>query len=166
MTMLSGTNPYVQIDDDRLTVPFRKYPKEVLAELENVPRPELLNKLKEFDEELVKALMSVHSSRCHSPEKDLKFDLRCLPMHLHVKVQDVLGCAEEMWEWVVEYQRRLASATTTASCVARLYHELLVNMSKAEFDECVARFELYVPSPSVWFFCFLQKRHKVLFLRV
>ena len=41
-----------------------------------------------------------------SPNGTVDLDLRTLNLHLALRVTEVLGCAEAMWEWVVEMQKK------------------------------------------------------------
>ncbi|THV00856.1 hypothetical protein K435DRAFT_854375 [Dendrothele bispora CBS 962.96] len=91
------------------------------------------------------------------PNRNLNVDVRSLNLHLGVRVGDVLGCTESMWEWVLEYQKRIHSqkkATSRArsrsidfvppsrpqlSSEQRLKNAIL-NLTREEYDDLVKRF--------------------------
>jgi hypothetical protein len=41
-----------------------------------------------------------------SSNKNAEIDLRSLNLHLRVRVLEILGCSEAMWDWVKEFQHR------------------------------------------------------------
>ncbi|TDL17246.1 hypothetical protein BD410DRAFT_580873 [Rickenella mellea] len=41
------------------------------------------------------------------PNQTLAFDLKSLNLHLSARVQEVLACAEAMWDWVLEHQAQI-----------------------------------------------------------
>lgn len=81
------------------------------------------------------------------PNGTMEVDLRTLNVHLALRVREVLGCAEAMWEWVVGYQRRMATnprlgAGVGAGADGIMVMRTIQRMSRAEFDELLVRFEL------------------------
>lgn len=83
---------------------------------------------------------------------DMHFDPRSLNMHLALRVQEVLACAEEMWRFVVGYQEKYLSAydelgegTWRGLTRARqAFHEDLIGLHRKDFDDMLTRFRLYV----------------------
>ena len=105
------------------------------------------------------------------PNRRLDFDLKSLNLHLSTRVSEIVACAENMWEWVEDFQQRArarekararaceaasegerkrssgsgaASAPTGPEVETEdgwMKRELL-SMSRAEFDVLVTRFEL------------------------
>ncbi|KIO02665.1 hypothetical protein M404DRAFT_638821 [Pisolithus tinctorius Marx 270] len=68
----------------------------------------------------------------------MEVDLRTLNLHLAIRVKEILGCAEAMWDWVVEYQTKTEEGEREPGGVYAIISEL----SRAEFDELLAKFEL------------------------
>ncbi|KAI6106342.1 hypothetical protein EDD16DRAFT_1490928, partial [Pisolithus croceorrhizus] len=65
-------------------------------------------------------------------------DLRTLNMHLAIRVKEILGCTEAMWDWVVDYQTK----TKEGEREPRGVYIAISELSRAEFDELLAKFEL------------------------
>lgn len=65
-------------------------------------------------------------------------DLRTLNLHLAIRVKEILGCAEAMWDWVVDYQTK----TKEGEREPRGVYIAISSLSRAEFDELLAKFEL------------------------
>ncbi|OBZ68917.1 hypothetical protein A0H81_11125 [Grifola frondosa] len=98
------------------------------------------------------------------PNRTVKFDVKSLNLHLSSRVQDVLACAEAMWDYVVDYQMgasprvppnspppfhqqpvRLDSSpelARSASVGADPIKSALMNLTRDEFDALLTRFEL------------------------
>ncbi|PIL22811.1 hypothetical protein GSI_15506 [Ganoderma sinense ZZ0214-1] len=103
------------------------------------------------------------------PNKTINFDPRSLNLLLMLRVNEVLGCAEPMWDWVVDFQESisqsakaskgrgrggggdgwLGSPTTpehiTLRSPRRRRHpkqDALVNLTRMDFDDLLRRFEL------------------------
>jgi hypothetical protein len=92
------------------------------------------------------------------PLKDMTFDPRTLNMHLTLRVQEVLACTEEMWQFVRDYQEKYLPATEknsrteqsqsdSAQVVIRPqpadpFHEELVQMQRGDFDGMITRYRL------------------------
>lgn len=72
------------------------------------------------------------------PNGMLEVDLRTLNMHLGIRVKEVLGCAEAMWDWVVDYQIKTKGGERDPKGV----YALISQLSRADFDDLLARFEL------------------------
>ncbi|KAI6041391.1 hypothetical protein EDC04DRAFT_2565773 [Pisolithus marmoratus] len=68
----------------------------------------------------------------------MEVDLRTLNLHLAVRVKEILGCTEAMWDWVVDYQTKAKEGEREPRGVYAAISEL----SRAEFDEHLAKFEL------------------------
>ncbi|KAI5989071.1 hypothetical protein EDD15DRAFT_2171973, partial [Pisolithus albus] len=65
-------------------------------------------------------------------------DLRTLNLHLAIRVKEILGCAEAMWDWVVDYQTK----TKEGKREPRGAYIAISELSRTEFDELLAKFEL------------------------
>ncbi|OJA12095.1 hypothetical protein AZE42_03447 [Rhizopogon vesiculosus] len=72
--------------------------------------------------------------RTRLPNPALDVDLRSLNLHLALRVKEIVACAEAMWEWVEEFQRK---RTREEGVYARI-----LELTRAQFDELVLRFEL------------------------
>lgn len=95
------------------------------------------------------------ASRLPNPRFD--FDVGLLNLHLHLRVADILGCAESMWDYVLDYQqlhrqrhpsspvaRGLAHPKMSRKRAADDMHKALMTLTRRGFDELLSRFELYV----------------------
>ena len=72
------------------------------------------------------------------PNETLDVDLRALNVHLGIRVKEVLGCAEAMWDWVVDYHLKARGGEREPRGV----YALISQLSRAEFDDLLAKFEL------------------------
>ncbi|KAI9465573.1 hypothetical protein BJY52DRAFT_593170 [Lactarius psammicola] len=86
------------------------------------------------------------------PNQRLKFDLQNLNLHLSMRIMEIVGCKEAMWEWVCEYQdiRRpyhgqsqiyKGNSQSRPTGDADGFRTDLVGMSRSEFDVLFNRFE-------------------------
>ncbi|KAI0693436.1 hypothetical protein C8T65DRAFT_744710 [Cerioporus squamosus] len=66
------------------------------------------------------------------PNKTINFDPRSLNLLLTLRVAEVLGCAEPMWDWVVDFQESRRHPK----------HDALMNLTRQDFDALMRRFEL------------------------
>jgi len=73
----------------------------------------------------------------HLPNKSWNFDISSLNMHLSARVTEVLACAEEMWEFIVECRRNRKSAGRRSPAVAAL-----ADVSREEWQDCLARYRM------------------------
>ncbi|KAI8978791.1 hypothetical protein BD414DRAFT_538707 [Trametes punicea] len=90
------------------------------------------------------------------PNKTINFDPRALNLILALRVQEVLACAEPMWDWVVDFQETMARRTKTKrptqasdqltlDASRRRRHpkeDALMALTREQFDELLKRFEL------------------------
>lgn len=101
------------------------------------------------------------------PNKTMNFDPRSLNLLLMLRVNEVLGCAEPMWDWVVDFQEsvaqsakaskgrggggggRMGSASMSEHITLRSprrrrhpKQDALVNLTRVDFDGLMRRFEL------------------------
>ncbi|KAI0632418.1 hypothetical protein C8Q77DRAFT_922881 [Trametes polyzona] len=90
------------------------------------------------------------------PNKTINFDPRSINLLLTLRVQEVLACAEPMWDWVVDFQESTARsrATVTSRATSDLLtlkssrhrrhpkEDELMNLTRLQFDELLRRFEL------------------------
>lgn len=94
------------------------------------------------------------------PNKTVNFDPRSLNLLLTLRVNEVLACAEPMWDWVVDFQESVAQAqggakTTVGSPRMGEHRTLrasrhrrhakqdaLMSLTRLDFDALMRRFEL------------------------
>lgn len=102
------------------------------------------------------------------PNKTINFDPRSVNLLLALRVQEVLACAEPMWDWVVDFQETVSRASATMSprltfdgitfqAPRRRRHpkeDALMSLTRLQFDEHLRCFELCV----MIFFTFLTGR--------
>ena len=136
---------------------------KTLASLEGLP-PSSVPKTQSAEEAAhMQELATVLATfKTRLPNTMLRIDLRTLNLHLALRTLEVLGCAEAMWEWVLEYQAgqvkgengRLRSASVGSSSVtlqtsqgdqpAESTRIAIAEMTRAEFDGLLTQFNLYV----------------------
>lgn len=92
------------------------------------------------------------------PNKTINFDPRSVNLLLALRVQEVLACAEPMWDWVVDFQEAVSRTSATMSprrtfdgitfqTPRRLRHpreDALMSLTRLQFDEHLRCFELCV----------------------
>ncbi|KAI0923210.1 hypothetical protein AcV7_005787 [Taiwanofungus camphoratus] len=98
------------------------------------------------------------------PVDGVKFDLRSLNLHLSLRVQEVLACAEAMWDFVIDYQsshlkempkpspdfvgarQSRSNSAAVSPKIPRFrsdfIHTSLLEMTRSDFDDLLTRFEL------------------------
>ncbi|KAI0755235.1 hypothetical protein C8Q80DRAFT_1094329 [Daedaleopsis nitida] len=90
------------------------------------------------------------------PNKTINFDPRSLNLLLALRVNEVLGCAEPMWDWVVDFQETVMEKTKTVGSPRRSEHltlrtsrnrrhpkqDALMRLTRLDFDALMRRFEL------------------------
>lgn len=88
--------------------------------------------------------------------RPLEIDLKSLHLHLATRVAETVACAEAMWDWVCREQARAAAAaaeadTSTPAPTRRAIERpadpqlaAIRTLTRADFDACVTRFEMYV----------------------
>ncbi|KAK7469316.1 hypothetical protein VKT23_003797 [Stygiomarasmius scandens] len=92
------------------------------------------------------------------PNRNLSVDVKSLNLHLGVRVADVLGCTETMWEWVLEYQKKMHDQKRATTARARSksidvvppfrpqpsseerLKDAILNITREEYDDLVKRF--------------------------
>ncbi|THH01105.1 hypothetical protein EW145_g6973 [Phellinidium pouzarii] len=86
--------------------------------------------------------------------KPFSIDLKCLHMHLAVRVAEVLACAEAMWEWVASEQERYTIEQEEERSRGEFRGRRAIQkpkdvvmsairkMSRSDFDSCLSRFEM------------------------
>ena len=108
----------------------------------------------------------IAATRNPLPNKTINFDPRSLNLLLMLRVNEVLGCAEPMWDWVVDFQESISQSTKaskgrggggrgpgspstsepiTLRSPRRRRHpkqDALVNLTRMDFDDLMRRFEL------------------------
>ncbi|KAH8104809.1 hypothetical protein BXZ70DRAFT_618872 [Cristinia sonorae] len=92
------------------------------------------------------------------PNPKFEFDLGLLNLHLLLRVEEILGCAEAMWDFVLDYQqlhgpRRLSFTRPMTkprqlvhTKISRLraeesMHQTLLNLTRQGFDTLLSRFD-------------------------
>ncbi|OCH90906.1 hypothetical protein OBBRIDRAFT_834627 [Obba rivulosa] len=97
------------------------------------------------------------------PNSTVNFDVRSLNMHLSLRIQEVLACAEAMWDFVIDYQKsrreglasrgsppidrrqpRASSDVQPPSSISLAesgLDEALMAITRANFDHLLQRFE-------------------------
>ncbi|EIW81029.1 hypothetical protein CONPUDRAFT_165259 [Coniophora puteana RWD-64-598 SS2] len=80
------------------------------------------------------------------PNDKLEIDLRTLPLHLHLRVKEIVSCAEAMWEWVEWYQTEGCQPGKGLSASASIDNvgvgQQIGELTRAEFDALLVRFEI------------------------
>ena len=90
------------------------------------------------------------------PNKTINFDPRSLNLILALRVNEVLGCAEPMWDWVVDFQESVARDEQKAGSPRMSDHialrprrrrrhpkeDALMSLTRLDFDALMRRFEL------------------------
>ncbi|KAI0084810.1 hypothetical protein BDY19DRAFT_969281 [Irpex rosettiformis] len=156
VSLLASSNPYVLIDDDRFN-PFFGKPRSL------APEDSITSIYERFwngdndpsrtgsdDDNILgrrrRVLREGHTSRCRKPLEGIDFRLESLNMLLALRVQEVVGCAEEMWSWVAHYQNTQYNSPAVGAgslwAKEKPYHQTLVQMNRLDFDEIVMRFQL------------------------
>jgi hypothetical protein len=81
------------------------------------------------------------------PNPTMNFDLRTLNLHLALRTAEVMACAEAMWEWVVEYQKKYKDERARAAAGAVMGDvdlRAIARMSRSDFDGILGKFESWV----------------------
>ena len=146
----TGASPYVMFDDDRAT---RRQPRaspvtpstSVPASVANSPMPSRPSTPR----------TPVKPRRELIELADIVLDHRTLNMHLHLRVQEILACAEEMWRFVLDYQEKHLDASNPGSAqelgpdsgrsrgrMKRELHEDLLRLHRREFDAMLTWYRL------------------------
>ncbi|KAI1784677.1 hypothetical protein LXA43DRAFT_1077285 [Ganoderma leucocontextum] len=100
------------------------------------------------------------SSRNPLPNKTINFDPRALNLLLMLRVNEVVGCAEPMWDWVVDFQESISQSARASNgkgggggglgspSMSEQHlrrhpkQDALVNLTRMDFDDLMRRFEL------------------------
>ncbi|KAH9851526.1 hypothetical protein C2E23DRAFT_732734 [Lenzites betulinus] len=149
--LLSGT-PFVALDPNRYSgfspAEFRRsLPGQTATQKGNFAGNGEANRA---------AVLEKLRSRNPLPNKTINFDPRSINLLLTLRVQEIIACAEPMWDWVVDFQEtgvRSPAAMTSRRTSSqhplkpprRRHHpkeEALMNLTRAQFDELLKRFEL------------------------
>lgn len=84
----------------------------------------------------------------HLPTSRVTFDVRTLNMHLALRTQEILACAESMWTFVLDRRAKLREheglrlrALARRGAEAQ-FDEVLMTMTRREFDMLLDYFEL------------------------
>ncbi|EKM51913.1 uncharacterized protein PHACADRAFT_262325 [Phanerochaete carnosa HHB-10118-sp] len=149
----AGGSPYVRFDYDRVT---RRHPRGVM--IIGSDSDSTSEKNSSLPSRPSAPLPPVHEL---VPLAGLTFDHRSLNMHLHLRVKEVLSCAEAMWQFVLDYQERNLDGARPRSAQGqgqgqgqgqrrgrmrlrknREFHEDLVQLHRREFDAMLTRYRL------------------------
>ena len=146
VSLLANSYPYILIDDDRFN-PLYARARSTSSEdsITSIYEqfwhgdndPSRTDKIHGRS----RILHEGHTKRCRKPLGGIDFRLESLNMLLALRVQEVVGCMEEMWAWVLYYQS-MEHTSPMRQKEARPYHETLTSMSRADFDDMVTRFQL------------------------
>jgi hypothetical protein len=102
------------------------------------------------------AAAQTHRRLNRLPNKRLDLDVRSLNLHLFLRVREVLACAETMWEWVMDYQKRTRAKFSAVGRSRSLQQQQpphtgldpvrarISRLTRRDFDELLRRFELCV----------------------
>jgi hypothetical protein len=160
--LLEGTSPYVSLDQSRLSA----YSPSLKASFLSPLRASLVFesawpvdgeggvKGDKSSSQTRMALSAMVSSRLPNPT--MNFDLRTLNLHLALRMSEILACAEAMWEWVLEYQKkekgRLGGGRSRSGSVDGFGGvmvrpstdrdlRVIAGMTRRDFDGLLAKFE-------------------------
>jgi len=151
--LIRGGSPYVSLDENKTSAisPSRRVSMSALHTLDTLPDPSVsevpnppgADKLFPGGQRV--ALMSTGRNRL--PNKTLNIDLQNLNLHLAARVTEILGCAETMWEWVLEYQGRVKAKGVRAIPLDNegdVIMEEIAQLSRDEFDRLLSNFDMCV----------------------
>jgi len=129
--LMAGTSPYASFDDAQFTAampPARRMSCDAPASPQSGTTMTTALLRRQVGKKLMWGL----------PNETLDVDLRALNVHLGIRVKEVLGCAEAMWDWVVDYHLKARGGEREPRGV----YALISQLSRAEFDDLLAKFEL------------------------
>lgn len=138
--LLAAGNPYIMLDDSRFSSLHHRRPR----------KSDLISPIdSDSEHSSPEALFSPHPKHDQLPITHVTFDLRTLNMHLTLRVQEILACAEEMWGFVVDYQSRYFYAKNGLALVGPdwrrgppPFHLELAGLDRREFDHMLMRFRM------------------------
>ncbi|KAJ4482031.1 hypothetical protein J3R30DRAFT_3285938, partial [Lentinula aciculospora] len=145
-------SPYIIYDGSRLSALSPSTRASILsATKKSIPSPQ----------------KPAHDVRFRLPNTTMNIDLRSLNLHLALRVTEILGCSETMWEWVLEYQEQARNKKRSQETQARARsrsigstrppsHDkqpapesdndrlkaVLVELTREEYDDMLRRFYL------------------------
>ncbi|TBU23182.1 hypothetical protein BD311DRAFT_819838 [Dichomitus squalens] len=159
--MVDGT-PYVGIDTARYSgvspSAFRRktLPSTTEQAAHLKQRSDSLPMSSDTPISLAKLQGHIAAGRNPLPNKTINFDPRTLNLLLTLRVNEVLGCAEPMWDWVVDFQENVARGGEKAGSSSVSEHialrprrrrrhpqeDALMSLTRLDFDALLRRFEL------------------------
>ncbi len=164
--LIKGSHRYVMLDDNRATAlspSTRSYSGAPHKERTRAPSMSGSNlfmhpyppsnsssvTLTSISDQLSDAdtIVSEFPKQPRIPDSRISFDVRTLNMHLALRTQEILACAETMWDFVLDYRINLLQREAHRPSVnskARLHDEAIKNMTRKEFDLLMTWFELSV----------------------
>ncbi|KAI0693970.1 hypothetical protein BC835DRAFT_1415601 [Cytidiella melzeri] len=152
MFLKTHSTPFLFIDDDRLDPLFGKpkltSPGTSLGTIyEQFWQGESDSSVGDAAPPLIsreRTIRDGHVTKCAERLTDITFDMHALNMMLALRVQEVVGCAEEMWAWVLSYQNtpHTSSSRDETQQQQHHHHQTLHNMVRADFDDLLLHFEL------------------------
>ncbi|KAF9267364.1 hypothetical protein L218DRAFT_995627 [Marasmius fiardii PR-910] len=127
-SLVKGTSPYVSLDDSRPTAfspsarasflksPSKQRIKIPLSDTKSLRSPDSPGSPKATPFAIAASISMLRNSL---PNQKLHVDLRSLNLHLWARVAEILACTETMWEWVLDYQRKMRAEKATRTQRAR-----------------------------------------------
>lgn len=101
---------------------------------------------------------SFPKSATRLPNRNFEFDIGLLNLHLLLRVEEILGCAEAMWDYVLDYQeihapprlpylkgpppRVLVHPRISKRPADEPMHGILMDLTRHDFDTLLSRFGL------------------------
>lgn len=135
-----GGTPYVTFDVNRAKPAFRPHRSSIASTTSVSGSP---------PDDAISLMRSNHDL---VPLQEMTCDVRTLNMHLALRVQEILACAEEMWRFVVDYQEKNLGTYSpppqpthrahVRSRSHRPFHEDLLRLRREDFDGMLTRFRL------------------------
>ena len=78
------------------------------------------------------------------PNKNLNIDLRTLHLHLTLRANEIMACAETMWDWVHETQEAIKTNAGRRATLPGEHHAAVLDLNREDFNGLLLNFEKYV----------------------
>jgi hypothetical protein len=80
------------------------------------------------------------------PNKNLNIDLRTLHLHLALRANEIMACAETMWDWVRDTQlaAKANPRRPTLTGSGQEHHMAVLDLNREDFNQLLLNFEKYV----------------------
>lgn len=177
--LIQGSSPYVSLDDTRIsafspsskmtfTIPKNPAHLNGSPDGEGVKTPtgEGLPPSQNPGGMAIARAAALSARKNRLPNTTIRLDLRTLNLHLGLRVAEVMGCSESMWEWIQDVQRErreeraakaqrarsgsgsinvLANARArgmSVSSATSSFRKQIYEMSREEFDGLLFNFEM------------------------